>query len=114
MEMSISWTAKRGWYLSINPDREFLRGFRIMEPADTSIRPGGIAVDSDGNIYITDMLNNRVLIFSNEGRFRRSWGSGGTLFGDFWTPAGIFIDSRDYIYIADQTNGRVQVFHYTR
>ena len=38
-------------------------------------RPGDIAVDSEGNTYVTDQGNNRVQKFDSEGNFITKWGS---------------------------------------
>ncbi len=98
------------------PEGGFLRSLDLKSAPQTgaSIKPSGIAVDSDGHIYVTDAVNNHVLVFNGDGGFMAKWGRTGRLFGDFWTPAGIFIDNNDFIYIADQTNSRVQVFQYIK
>jgi DNA-binding beta-propeller fold protein YncE len=78
------------------------------------VKPKGLAVDSDGHLYVTDSASNNILLFDREGIFLFTWGRAGSLNGDFWTPAGIFIDERDTIYIADRSNGRVQTFQYVK
>jgi len=73
-----------------------------------------IAVDSAGHIYVSDSVNNNILIFESDGRYLKTWGKTGSLSGDFWTPQGLFIDERDHIYIADQTNARIQVYQFQK
>ena len=38
--------------------------------------PQGVAVDKDGNVYVTDTLNNRVEIFDADGNFISTSASG--------------------------------------
>lgn len=71
---------------------------------------GGVAVDSGGNVYVTDIGNHRVEKFTSGGSFMTSWGGGGTGDGHFGGPEGIAIDAADNIYIADTGNHRIQKF----
>lgn len=72
---------------------------------------GGVAVDSAGNVYVTDLGNHRVEKFTSAGSFITSWGGSGTGNGQFSAPEGIAIDAADNIYIADTGNHRVQKFN---
>jgi hypothetical protein len=72
---------------------------------------GGVAVDSSGNVYVTDLGNHRIEKFTSGGSFISSWGSSGTGNGQFSGPEGIAIDSTDNVYIADTGNHRVQKFN---
>ena len=40
--------------------------------------PIGIAIDSEGFIYVTDAGNNRIQKFSKDGKFIKTWGSKGS------------------------------------
>jgi sugar lactone lactonase YvrE len=82
----------------------------------------GIAVDSLGNIYVTDASNHRVQKFDSAGNYLLQWGSLGIGNGQFAVPsAAIVIDSADNIYVPDnqnnyepdilQENTRIQVFN---
>ena len=71
---------------------------------------GGVAVDSGGNVYVTDLGNHRVEKFTSGGSFITSWGGSGTGDGHFGGPEGIAIDAADNIYIADTGNHRIQKF----
>ncbi len=71
---------------------------------------GGVAVDSAGNVYVTDLGNHRVEKFTSGGIFTTSWGGSGTGNGQFGGPEGIAIDAADNIYIADTGNHRIQKF----
>jgi hypothetical protein len=72
---------------------------------------GGVAVDSAGNVYVTDLGNHRIEKFTSGGSFIMSWGSSGTGNGQFSGPEGIATDASDNIYVADTGNHRIQKFN---
>ena len=72
--------------------------------------PLGIAVDSQGYIYVADTGNNRIQKFNSDGTFQAKWGSFGTENGQFNAPSGIAADSQGYIFVADTDNDRIQKF----
>ena len=72
--------------------------------------PSGVAVDSNGNVYVSDRENNRVQKFSNSGAYITQWGSKGTGDGQFQDPEGIAVDSSGNVFVVDQFNRRVQKF----
>jgi len=70
----------------------------------------GVAVDSNGNIYVTDVYNYRVQKFDSSGGFLLEWGGNGTGDGQFNAPWGVAVDSNDNVYVTDFWNYRVQKF----
>ncbi len=70
----------------------------------------GIAIDSKGNIWVTDSSANRVEEFSPEGVFIKAVGSGGSGSEQFWVPEGLAFDSKGDLYVADRGNNRVEEF----
>ncbi len=72
--------------------------------------PHSAAVDKEGNLYVTDMLNNRVEVFDADGNFIRTFGKLGDGPGDFARPKGIAVDSDGDIWVVDQMLDRVSIF----
>jgi DNA-binding beta-propeller fold protein YncE len=96
-------------------DRRFL--FAFGAPGDGPgyfSRPKGVAVDSDGNIYVVDALFDNVQVFDREGQLLLAFGGPGQAAGQFWLPSEILIDKEDRIYVADTYNERIQVFQYLK
>ena len=67
-------------------------------------------MDSEGNIYVSDINNHRVQKFTGDGKFITKWGSEGSGDGQFLLPLGIGIDSSDNLYIVDQKRSSVEKF----
>ncbi|KJU84457.1 FG-GAP repeat-containing protein [Candidatus Magnetobacterium bavaricum] len=72
--------------------------------------PSGIAVDSYGNVYVTDVDNDSIKKFNSNGVFITKWGSNGSGDGQFRGPGGIAVDSSGNVYVADRWAYRVQKF----
>ncbi len=96
-----------------SPDGEFQRTFgqRGLYVGNLP-RPKGVAVDSDGNIYVVESYYDYLLVFDRDGRFLLPIGGSGNEVGQFYLPAGVWTDANDRIYIADMFNGRVVIFEY--
>jgi len=80
---------------------------------DTFDQPTGIAVAPNGDIFVTDGhgKNDRVVKFSKDGKFIKTWGRHGAGPGEFDQPHDISIGgSQNRVYIADRSNNRVQIF----
>ncbi|MEC9280731.1 MAG: 6-bladed beta-propeller, partial [Chloroflexota bacterium] len=74
------------------------------------IRPQGLAIDSECNVYVSEYGNDRIQVFDPQGRFLRKWGSEGNGDGEFSQPQGLAIDSEGDVYVSDQGNHRILVF----
>ena len=78
--------------------------------------PKGIAVDSAGNLYITDNSNDRIRKVSNgvittvagNGTFGFSGDNGPAVAAELELPVTVAVDAAGNLYIADQGNGRVR------
>ncbi|PCJ79036.1 MAG: hypothetical protein COA56_02365 [Dehalococcoidia bacterium] len=53
--------------------------------------PAGVAVASDGSVYVTDSGNHRIQKFTSEGVFVSKWGTEGEGDGEFRFPAGVAV-----------------------
>jgi RHS repeat-associated protein len=74
-------------------------------------QPGGIAIDSSGNLWVLDTGNDRVEEFNSKGEYQKQFGFKGTGNGQFEKPSGLAIDSHGNIWVADSGNYRVQEFN---
>ncbi|MCB0247776.1 MAG: TIGR03663 family protein [Anaerolineae bacterium] len=97
----------------VDPD-----GSGPLQVGDGQMRePWGIAIGPDGNIYVADTWNHRVIVFDPDGNFVRKWGTFVTTNGEavggeggFWGPRAIAFDAVGNLYVTDTGNKRVQVF----
>ena len=81
----------------------------LTAPGQFSV-PTNVAVDADGNLYVTDMYNNRVEIFDADGNFIRAWGKAGDRPGTFSRPKGIAIDADGHVWVADAVMDILQCY----
>ncbi len=72
--------------------------------------PTGISADSNGNIYVADSGNHRVVKLRQDGEVLLTFGQKGSNLGEFQYPHDIAIDSNDTIFISDLNNNRIQAF----
>jgi DNA-binding beta-propeller fold protein YncE len=72
--------------------------------------PVSVAVDSAGNVFVSENVRNCISKYDSAGHFLLRWGTQGTGDGQFKNPAGIAVDSGGNVYVADMNNARVQKF----
>ncbi len=72
--------------------------------------PFAIALDNNGDLFVTDVINARVQILNPRGQSVGLMGSYGVEIGQFYRPKGIACDARGLIWVADGTLGVVQIF----
>jgi DNA-binding beta-propeller fold protein YncE len=86
---------------------------------DTFDQPCDVVVAPDGTIFVADghrnaqtgaTGNNRIVVFSKNGKYLREWGKKGSGPGEIREPHSIALDSRGRVFVADRVNNRVQVF----
>lgn len=76
------------------------------------VRPKGVAVDSEGDVYVVESYFDRLLIYDKEGHFLLPIGGEGQRVGEFYLPSGVWTDAHNQIYVADMLNGRVMLFQF--
>ena len=73
--------------------------------------PTDVVIDSQGNFYVSEYgENDRIQVFSPDGKWLRQWGGHGFEPGEFLRPRALAIDDKDRLYVADSCNHRIQVF----
>ena len=66
---------------------------------------------SSGLVYVADSSNNRIAVFSEEGKLVRTFGSQGGGRGEFKNPTGVAVSpDGHHLYVSDRDNHRIQVF----
>jgi sugar lactone lactonase YvrE len=78
--------------------------------------PTGVAVSSNGDIYISEghgeakPNNSRIMVFTKDGKFIKTFATYGRGDGQLRSPHAIAFDSKDRLYVADRGNSRIVVF----
>ncbi|WP_214626762.1 InlB B-repeat-containing protein [Paenibacillus agaridevorans] len=70
----------------------------------------GMAVDNEGNLFVTDEGNSRIQKFNSNGELIASWGAPGKGEGEFDGLAAIAVDRAGNVYVTETGNHRVQKF----
>lgn len=89
---------------------------KLLLKLDKDFRsPDDIVFGSNGDLYVADAGNGRVVRLKPDGTIVSTWGKRGPKgephkAGEFAAAHGIAIDRKDRIYVADRGNRRIQVF----
>ncbi len=74
-------------------------------------KPTDIAFGPSGEFFVSDGYgNSRVMKFSPNGGFIKTWGTRGTRGGEFNLPHSIVVDAKERVLVGDRENNRIQVF----
>jgi uncharacterized protein (TIGR03663 family) len=72
--------------------------------------PRDVVVDDEGQVFVSDTGNKRIVVFDQQGNLLDQWGGGGITAGAFEEAVGLALDSQGQLYVADTWNQRVQAF----
>ena len=103
-------TAGRGVRVTVlNAESEYFGTFAAFgEGEGQLIWPSGIAVDSGGRVYLSDIHLHNVSCFDRSGAFLHRWGRRGDGLGELDTPSSLAVDGEDNLYVSDTYNNRIQ------
>ncbi len=85
---------------------------KIGDSPGSIFRPKGMAVDSEGDLYLVEGMWGVVQVLNREGQLLYDFGARGQHAGEFQLPAGLFIDRNDHVFVVDSFNHRVQEFQF--
>ncbi len=75
--------------------------------------PTGVSIDSDGNIWIADTHQHRILVINQDGETKLSFGEYGQDEGQFLYPTDIAFGLDNQVYVTEYGgNDRVSVFNH--
>jgi sugar lactone lactonase YvrE len=86
-----------------------LNQVRTFGERDQLSFPNGVAVDADGNVFVADSNNGRLIAYKPDGTLLTQVGRG-TGSGELALPRGVVVDSRNRVYVGDATGQGVLVF----
>ena len=117
-----STTASRVYGQNGNFTTNLTNGGNTPASANGLFAPYDVLPDADGNLYVADAGNNRVLFFpagtTTPARIYGQHGDyttydvnkGGRSADTFFTPRSLALDSKGNLYVADRNNNRVLMF----
>jgi DNA-binding beta-propeller fold protein YncE len=77
---------------------------------DAFLLPGGVAVDDQGLVYVTDQLLHDVRKFDPAGKLLARWGKPGRFVETLWGPRGVAVEKPGRVVVEDVGNHRAAVF----
>jgi sugar lactone lactonase YvrE len=96
--------------ISISSGRALSAFGQLGDASGETPRIKGIAVDRDGNLWVSDALLDQVSLYNRSGEFLMGLGESGAGPGQLSFPTGVSAHSDGRMAIVDSLNRRVQIF----
>jgi hypothetical protein len=93
-----TWEGKDAWVVDMRTGQLITKG-TLGDGLESGV------ADGHGN-----NTNARVVKFSKDGKFIKTWGRKGTAQGEFDMPHAIALDSKGRLFVGDRGNNRIQIF----
>lgn len=111
----LGWPLLVGAFLLFAPHfstaQQFVEHFRFGERGQAPGQfnePRAIALADDGTLFVVDSQNNRIQLFTMQGKFLKSVGGFGFAPDQFDLPTDIWVKAILNIYVSDYNNRRLQ------
>lgn len=93
----------------LNYKLEFIIGNRYGTENEIFSQPH-VAIGNNGDIYISDLRNDRLIRFDKTGEFLKTVGKTGQRTDDFLYPYCITVGNDNYIYVLETLNKRIKCY----
>lgn len=80
----------------------------VGAPSGQLYDPLGVAVDHQGDVYVSEGESNHILKLGSSGQVLAQWGTGGSGPGQLGFPTGLTVDGLGNLYVAEAGNNRIQ------
>ena len=80
---------------------------------DYFYQPNDVLVAPNGDVFVSEGhggANSRILKFSKDGKWIKTWGRKGAGPGELDQPHALAMDSRGRLFVGDRGNNRIQIF----
>jgi DNA-binding beta-propeller fold protein YncE len=87
---------------------EHIKSFAPPDSTPLSRIPGGVAINGDGQVYVIDILQHNIGIYSLDGEFLEYFVPDGDP-GFEWAPVALTFDQEGNLYVTDDRHPRHQI-----
>jgi DNA-binding beta-propeller fold protein YncE len=112
------WVADSGYHVftAYTLTGRLVANYGNYESSTAGVMPGffnypyGVALDSSGYVYVSDLTINDIQEFDQSGNFQALEGNYGTGPGLFTGPTGVAVDRHGNVLVCDNGGSRIEVF----